>query len=183
MFAVNGILFNHESPRRGETFVTRKISRAAARIKVGVQDCLFLGNLDAKRDWGFAGDYVEAMWLMMQTEQPDDYVIATGETHSVREFVEATFAHLDLDWEKHVEIDPHYCDVIIRRLASVAGIDAVHGVSGKPFAEVFKAVKGDFYAIDPLLFSPARMTVTALESGRSHHAGALNEALVDRSFG
>ena len=93
MFAVNGILFNHESPRRGETFVTRKITRAATRIKHGLQDKLFLGNLDAKRDWGFAGDYVEAMWLMLQEDEPDDYVIATGETHSVREFLEMAFGH------------------------------------------------------------------------------------------
>jgi GDPmannose 4,6-dehydratase len=96
MFAVNGILFNHESPRRGETFVTRKITMAAARIKAGRQDCLYLGNLDAKRDWGFAGDFVEAMWLMLQADEPDDYVVATGETHSVREFCELTFARVGL---------------------------------------------------------------------------------------
>ena len=96
MFAVNGILFNHESPRRGETFVTRKITRAAARIKLGLQNRLYLGNLDAKRDWGYAGDYVEAMWLMLQAEKPEDYVIATGETHSVREFCEITFAHIGM---------------------------------------------------------------------------------------
>ncbi len=108
LFACNGILFNHESERRGETFVTRKITRAATRIKLGLQEKLFLGNLDAKRDWGYAKDYVEAMWLMMQTETPDDYVIATGETHSVREFVEETFGYLDLDWKQHVEIDPWY---------------------------------------------------------------------------
>ncbi|RMG33220.1 MAG: GDP-mannose 4,6-dehydratase, partial [Planctomycetota bacterium] len=106
MFACNGILFNHESPRRGEAFVTRKITRAAARIKLGLQDTLRLGNLDAKRDWGFAGDYVEAMWLMLQQDEPDDYVVATGETHSVREFLEAAFAHLGLDPGRHVEIDP-----------------------------------------------------------------------------
>jgi GDPmannose 4,6-dehydratase len=108
MFAVSGILFNHESPRRGETFVTRKITRAATRIKLGIQDKLFLGNLDARRDWGFAGDYVEAMWLMLQASAPEDYVIATGESHSVREFLEATFAALDLDWRPHVEHDPRY---------------------------------------------------------------------------
>jgi len=108
LFACNGILFNHESPRRGETFVTRKITKAAARIKLGLQKKLFLGNLEARRDWGFAGDYVEAMWAMMQQEKPDDYVIATGETHSVREFLEAAFEHIDLDWKKHVEIDPRY---------------------------------------------------------------------------
>jgi GDPmannose 4,6-dehydratase len=105
MHASSGILFNHESPRRGETFVTRKITRAAARIKLGLQDTLYLGNLDAKRDWGFAGDYVEAMWLMLQQDAPDDYVIATGETHTVREFVEATFDRAGLDWKNHVKYD------------------------------------------------------------------------------
>ncbi|MFZ4985186.1 MAG: GDP-mannose 4,6-dehydratase [Blastocatellia bacterium] len=108
LFACNGILFNHESPRRGETFVTRKITRAAAAIKLGLQSKLYLGNLDAKRDWGFAGDYVEAMWLMLQQEQPEDFVIATGETHSVREFLDETFSYLDLDWKEYVEIDPRY---------------------------------------------------------------------------
>lgn len=108
MFACNGILFNHESPRRGETFVSRKITRAAARIKLGLQDKLFLGNLDAKRDWGFAGDYVEAMWLMLQHERPDDFVIATGECHTVRDFLDEAFAHLQIDWKQHVEIDPRY---------------------------------------------------------------------------
>ena len=108
LFACNGILFNHESPRRGETFVTRKITRAATRIKLGLQDKLYLGNLDAKRDWGFAGDYVEAMWLMLQQDKPDDYVVATGESRSVREFVKEVFDYLDLDWQKYVEIDPRY---------------------------------------------------------------------------
>jgi len=108
LFASNGILFNHESPRRGETFVTRKITRAATRIKCGLQDKLYLGNLEAKRDWGFAGDYVEAMWLMLQQEEPDDYVVATGESHTVREFVEEVFGYLDLDLDKYVEIDPRY---------------------------------------------------------------------------
>jgi GDPmannose 4,6-dehydratase len=108
LFACNGILFNHESPRRGETFVTRKITRAATRIKLGLQEKLYLGNLDAKRDWGFAGDYVEAMWLMLQQDRADDYVVATGETHSVREFIEEVFGYLDLDWRKYVEIDPRY---------------------------------------------------------------------------
>ena len=108
LFACSGILFNHESPRRGETFVTRKITKAAARIKLGLQQDLYLGNLDAKRDWGYAGDYVEAMWLMLQQDQPDDYVIATGETHTVREFLEVAFGHLNLDWQRHVKIDPQY---------------------------------------------------------------------------
>jgi len=108
IFACNGILFNHESPRRGETFVTRKITRAAARIKLGLQKKLYLGNLDAKRDWGFAGDYVEVMWMMLQQDKPDDFVIATGETHSVREFVERVFEKLDLDYHRYVEIDERY---------------------------------------------------------------------------
>ena len=108
LFAANGILFNHESPRRGETFVTRKITRAATRIKLGLQEKLYLGNLEAKRDWGFAGDFVEAMWLMLQQDKPGDYVIATGETHSVREFAEKVFARLDLDYRQHVAVDPRY---------------------------------------------------------------------------
>jgi GDPmannose 4,6-dehydratase len=108
MFISNGILFNHESPRRGETFVTRKITRAIGRIKEGLQRKLYLGNLDAYRDWGFAGDYVEAMWLMLQQDQPDDYVVATGESHSVREFVDEAFGHAGLDWREHIEIDPRY---------------------------------------------------------------------------
>jgi len=108
LFAVNGILFNHESPRRGETFVTRKITRAATRIKLGLQEKLYLGNLDARRDWGFAGDYVEAMWLMLQQDKPDDYVIATGEAYSVREFVERVFESLSLDPRQYIEIDPRY---------------------------------------------------------------------------
>ncbi len=104
----NGILFNHESERRGENFVTRKITRAAGRIKVGLQDKLMLGNLDAKRDWGHARDYVEAMWMMLQQEQPDDYVVATGEAHSIREFLDEVFGLLDLDWHQYVQIDPYY---------------------------------------------------------------------------
>jgi GDPmannose 4,6-dehydratase len=108
LFATNGILFNHESERRGETFVTRKITRAATRIQLGLQDTLYLGNLDARRDWGHAADYVEAMWLMLQQDQPGDYVVATGETYSVREFVQRVFFYLGLDWERHVEIDSRY---------------------------------------------------------------------------
>jgi len=108
LFATNGILFNHESPRRGETFVTRKITRAAARIKLGTQDKLFLGNLDAKRDWGYAKDYVEGMWMMLQHDEPDDFVLATEKTHTIREFLDYSFEHLDLDWSKYVEIDPRY---------------------------------------------------------------------------
>lgn len=108
MFVSNGILFNHESPHRGETFVTRKITRALGRIKLGLQKKLFLGNLDSKRDWGFAGDYVEAMWMMLQQPAPDDFVIATGEAYSVREFLHESFSRLDLDWSEFVEVDPRY---------------------------------------------------------------------------
>ena len=108
MFACNGILFNHESERRGETFVSRKISRAATRIKLGLQEKLYMGNLEARRDWGYAKDYVEAMWLMLKADKADDYVIATGETHSVREFIERAFGYLDLDWQRYVEVDPRY---------------------------------------------------------------------------
>ena len=108
MFIANGILFNHESPRRGETFVTRKITRAVGRIKLGLQERLYLGNVEAVRDWGFAGDYVEGMWRMLQHDTPDDYVLATGESHSVREFLDAAFSHAGLDWTDYVDTDPHY---------------------------------------------------------------------------
>jgi len=108
LHASNGILFNHESPRRGETFVTRKITRAATRIKLGMQDELYLGNLEARRDWGYAKDYVEMMWIMLQQERPDDYVVATNETHSVRDFCEEAFGLLGLDWKKHVKHDSRY---------------------------------------------------------------------------
>ena len=108
MFAVNGILFNHESERRGETFVTRKITRAVARIEAGLQDTLYLGNLDARRDWGYAPEYVDAMWRMLQADEPEDFVIATGEAHTVEEFGRAAFAHADVDWDRHVQIDGRY---------------------------------------------------------------------------
>jgi GDPmannose 4,6-dehydratase len=108
MFACNGILFNHESPRRGETFVTRKITRAIARIVAGTQKKLYLGNLDSKRDWGYAKDYVKAMWLMLQQDEADDYVVATGETHSIREFLDIAFGYVNLDWHDYVEFDPRY---------------------------------------------------------------------------
>jgi GDPmannose 4,6-dehydratase len=108
LFACNGILFNHESPRRGETFVTRKVTRAAARIKAGLENKVYLGNLDAKRDWGYAKEYVEAMWLMLQQEEPDDYLIATGETHSVRELLDEAFSYAGLEWRKHLKIDDRY---------------------------------------------------------------------------
>jgi GDPmannose 4,6-dehydratase len=108
MFACGGILFNHESPRRGETFLTRKVARAAARIKLGLEDRLYLGNLEARRDWGYAPEYVEAMWLMLQQDRPEDFVIGTGVSHSVEEFVELAFQAVDRDWRDHVEIDPRY---------------------------------------------------------------------------
>ena len=123
LFAANGILFNHESPRRGEHFVTRKITRAAARIKLGLQDRLALGNIDAQRDWGFAGDYVEAMWLMLQHESPDDFVVATGKTHSVRNFLEEAFGHLDLDYNDYVDID--------QKLFRPTEVDALSGDASK----------------------------------------------------
>ena len=123
LMASNGILFNHESPRRGETFVTRKITRAAARIKLGLQQELYLGNLDSKRDWGFAGEYVEAMWMMLQHPQAEDFVVATGESHSVREFLEEAFGSLGLDWNQHVKIDPSYF--------RPAEVDHLHGDPGK----------------------------------------------------
>jgi GDPmannose 4,6-dehydratase len=128
LFAVNGILFNHESERRGETFVTRKITRAATRIKYGLQHELFLGNLSAKRDWGFAGDYVEAMWMMLQAEEPDDYVIATGESYSVLEFLQKVFAMLDLDHEKYVKIDSRYF--------RPSEVDHLQGGSSKAFRDL-----------------------------------------------
>jgi GDPmannose 4,6-dehydratase len=109
LHASNGILFNHESPRRGETFVTRKITRAVAHISAGLQKKLYLGNLDAQRDWGYAKEYVEAMWRILQQDEPDDYVIATNETHSVREFLDVAFRHVDLDWKDYVEMDSRYC--------------------------------------------------------------------------
>jgi GDPmannose 4,6-dehydratase len=108
MFACCGILFNHESPRRGESFVTRKVTLAAARIREGLQSELRLGNLDAQRDWGYAGDYVDAMWRMLQQDEPDDYVVATGQAHSIRELLDAAFEHVDLDWQDYVRIDPRF---------------------------------------------------------------------------
>ena len=139
LFACNGILFNHESPRRGETFVTRKITRAATRIKEGLQDKLYLGNLEAKRDWGFAGDFVEAMWMMLQQANSDDYVIATGQTHSVREFVEAVFELVGLDWRKHVEIDTRYF--------RPAEVDCLLGNAGKACRELGWKPHVDFKAL------------------------------------
>ena len=136
MFACNGILFNHESPRRGETFVTRKITRALARIQAGLQDKLYLGNLDAKRDWGFAGDYTDAMWRMLQADEPEDFVIATGEMHSVREFLDEAASHVGIDWEKHVEFDPRYL--------RPAEVDALQGDATKAREKLGWTPKVDF---------------------------------------
>jgi GDPmannose 4,6-dehydratase len=143
LFACNGILFNHESERRGETFVTRKITRAATRIKLGLQSQLFLGNLDARRDWGYAGDYVEAMWLMMQAEVAEDFVIATGEAHSVKEFVAATFGLLDLDWRDFVAIDPRYF--------RPAEVDLLHGDASKARKVLGWQPKVDFQSLVRLM--------------------------------
>jgi GDPmannose 4,6-dehydratase len=139
MFICNGILFNHESPRRGETFVTRKITRAVGRIKMGLQEKLFLGNLDARRDWGFAGDYVEAMWAMLQQPKPDDYVVATGEMYSVRQFCEAAFAEADLNWEDYVEFDERYL--------RPTEVDALCGDSSKMQKQLAWKPKVDFQAL------------------------------------
>jgi GDPmannose 4,6-dehydratase len=143
LFACNGILFNHESPRRGETFVSRKITRAVARIRAGIQNKLYLGNLEAKRDWGYAPEYVEAMWRMMQLERPDDFVVATGETHSVREFVEIAFAHADLDWKQYVEIDPRYF--------RPTEVDVLQGDSGKAEREFGWSPKVKFHDLVRLM--------------------------------
>ena len=153
MFACNGILFNHESPRRGETFVTRKITRAAARIKLGMQTCLYLGNLDAKRDWGFAGDYVDAMWLMLQQVEPDDYVVATGETHAVREFAEKVFARLDMpvEWQgtgvHEKGIDTRTGKIVIEidtKYFRPAEVDLLLGDAGKAKRQLKWEPKVDF---------------------------------------
>ena len=136
LHATNGILFNHESPRRGESFVTRKITRAVAHILAGLQDKLYLGNLDAKRDWGYAKEYVEAMWLMLQQDKPDDYVVATGETHSVREFLEAAFGHVNLDWKTYVALDERYL--------RPAEVDLLLGDAGKARRQLGWAPKTKF---------------------------------------
>jgi GDPmannose 4,6-dehydratase len=162
MYAVNGILFNHESPRRGETFVTRKITRAATRIKEGLQDKLFLGNLDAKRDWGFAGDYVEAMWLMLQQDKADDYVIATNETHSVREFLDEVFGHLNLDWKKYVEIDPRYF--------RPAEVDLLLGDASKAQRELNWKPKVTFKALAAMM-TDADWKIAKQEKLLADHAG------------
>ena len=163
MFACNGILFNHESERRGETFVSRKITRGATRIKVGLQDKLYLGNLDARRDWGYARDYVEAMWLMMQAEQADDYVIATGETHSVRDFLDQTFAYLDLDWKQYVEVDPRYF--------RPAEVDLLLGDAGKAKRQLGWEPKVDFHQLVKLMVDHDLLLAKhEAEAQRMHHA-------------
>ncbi len=162
MHASNGILFNHESPRRGETFVTRKITRAVAHIKEGLQEKLYLGNLDARRDWGYAKEYVEAMWLMLQQEKADDYVIATGETHSVREFLEVAFGHVGLDWKKHVEIDPRYY--------RPAEVDLLIGDAGKARKQLGWAPKTRFEDLTKL------MVDADVELLRRHRRGEIRVA-------
>jgi GDPmannose 4,6-dehydratase len=175
MFACNGFLFNHESQRRGETFVTRKITRALARIKHGLQDKLYLGNLDAKRDWGYAPDYVDAMWRMLQTDTPSDYVIATGETHSVREFLELAFERLGLDWRAHVEIDPRYfrpaeVDVLLGDASK-----AREGLGWEPsvtFEELVRImVDADLTALEEQL---AGKVVRYSHEGTGHHGARLD---------
>jgi GDPmannose 4,6-dehydratase len=162
LHASNGILFNHESPRRGETFVTRKITRAVAHIKAGLQQKLYLGNLDAKRDWGYAKEYVEAMWLMMQQDKPDDYVIATNETHSVREFLEVAFGHAGLDWKAHVEIDPRYY--------RPAEVDLLIGDSSKAKRQLGWEPKTKFVALTKL------MVDADIELLRRHREGEIKVA-------
>lgn len=143
LFACNGILFNHESPRRGETFVTRKITKAAARIQLGIQDELYLGNLDAKRDWGYAPEYVEAMWRMLQQKEPNDYVIATGDTHSVKEILDLAFGHLELEWQKYVKIDPRYY--------RPTEVDLLVGDAGKAKKQLGWEPKVSFKELIPLM--------------------------------
>ena len=168
LHASNGILFNHESPRRGETFVTRKITRAATRIKLGLQDKLFLGNLDAKRDWGFAGDYVEAMWLMLQQDKPDDYVIATGETYSVREFLEETFRLLKLDWKEHVQTDPRYL--------RPAEVDLLLGDASKARAKLSWRPKVDFKGLVRMMVESDMVLAENEKILQEAHLAAANEA-------
>jgi GDPmannose 4,6-dehydratase len=164
MFACNGIMFNHESERRGESFVSRKISRAVTRIKMGLQDKLYLGNLEARRDWGYAKDYVEAMWLMLNADRPDDYVIATGETHSVREFVELAFGYMDLDWQQHVEIDHHYF--------RPAEVDCLSGDASKARRELGWEPKVNFKQLVTLMVEHD-LKLAAQEAEAGHRQGSL----------
>jgi GDPmannose 4,6-dehydratase len=159
LFICCGILFNHESPRRGVPFVTRKITRAAARIKHGLDKKLYLGNLEARRDWGFAGDYVEAMWLMLQQDQPDDYVIATGESHSVREVLDISFGTLGLDWKEHVEIDPRYY--------RPTEVDHLLGDAGKARARLGWKPKVHFKELIEMMVRSDEADVRATLAGRA----------------
>jgi GDPmannose 4,6-dehydratase len=158
LHASNGILFNHESPRRGEAFVTRKITRAVAHIKAGLENKLYLGNLDAKRDWGYAKEYVEAMWLMLQQDQPGDYVVATGETHSVREFLEAAFGHVGLDWRKYVVHDPRYL--------RPTEVDELIGDSGKARRQLGWQPKTTFKGLVKLMVEADIELLKAHQEGR-----------------
>jgi GDPmannose 4,6-dehydratase len=162
MFISCGILFNHESPRRGIPFVTRKITRTAARIRHGLEKKLYLGNLDAKRDWGFAGDYVEAMWLMLQQDKPDDYVVATGESHSVREVLDITFGALELDWKKYVEIDPRYF--------RPTEVDHLHGDPSKAKRVLGWKPKVSFKGLIEMMVKADEEDVRATLSGRAPSA-------------
>jgi len=159
LFACNGILFNHESPRRGETFLTRKISRAIARIEAGIDKKLFLGNLDAKRDWGYAPEYVEAMWQMMQQDKPDDFVIATGETHSVREFLKEAFAYAGLDWQSCVELDPRYL--------RPTEVDLLQGDSSKARVAFGWRPKTDFKSLIHLMVDADRKILALQLKGKA----------------
>jgi len=162
IFACNGIMFNHESERRGETFVSRKITRAATRIKMGLQEKLYLGNLDARRDWGYAKDYVEAMWLMLNAREPGDYVIASGETHSVREFVEQVFGYLDIDWRRHVEIDPYYF--------RPAEVDCLSGDSSKARRELGWEPKVPFDQLVKLMVGhDLKLAIQEAEADEQNH--------------
>lgn len=164
LFASNGILFNHESPRRGETFVTRKITRAATRIKLGLQDKLYLGNLEAKRDWGYAGDFVESMWQILQQDEPDDFVIATGENHSVREFAEKVFQKLDLDYKEYVEVDQRYF--------RPTEVDVLLGDSTKARKKLTWQPKVSFYQLIDMMIEAdlelANKEKTLLDAGYKH---------------
>jgi GDPmannose 4,6-dehydratase len=163
LFIANGILFNHESPRRGETFVSRKVTRAAARIKLGLQSKLYMGNLDAKRDWGFAGDYVEAMWQMLQADKPGDYVVATGESYSVRQLLDEAFGHLGLEWKTHVEVDPRYL--------RPSEVDHLRGDASKAAREIGWKPKVRFVELVQMMVAHdlelARQEKTLREAGHS----------------
>ncbi|HTR78685.1 MAG TPA: GDP-mannose 4,6-dehydratase, partial [Gemmatimonadaceae bacterium] len=172
MFISNGILFNHESPRRGETFVTRKITRAVGRIKLGLQRTLYLGNLEAKRDWGFAGDYVDAMWRMLQHERAEDFVVATGESHSVSEFLEVAFGCVGMDWREHVKIDPRYF--------RPSEVDALEGDASKAQRLLGWAPKVTFAELTRrMVESDVAMARHELARDEIGKAGALHTPVVD----